>query len=296
MLYPTLLDAAIHQAISLVTSPVGLAIIGAIVGSFINVVVYRLPTILQAQWRQDACEFLELAPSMQSPSMSLAWPGSRCPNCNHAIAWHENIPIFSWIALKGRCSACAAPISWRYPLMEALCAGMFAACSMAFGPHLSTLAWCGFIATLLAAAAIDWDTTLLPDSLTFPLLWAGLACACWGLIGTNLHDAVVGACAGYLSLWTLYWIMKIMTGNDAMGYGDFKLLAAIGAWLGWHPLSLVVFIASIVAVASYGVLKMSRGLTDGLYVPYGPGLAVAASGLLLYMGRDGPAALGWMLP
>ena len=275
-----------------ILTPWGLAVLGLCVGSFLNVVIHRMPRMLEAQWKLDAAYTLGQDASEPPPAerLTLSRPASRCPSCGHQIRWHENIPLLSWLCLRGKCSACGARISARYPLIELLTAALFALCGLQFGAQPTTLLWCGFVAVLVAASAIDWDTTLLPDDLTLPLLWAGLIAAAmdWTL---PLPDALWGAVAGYLSLWSVYWLFKLTTGKEGMGHGDFKLLAALGAWLGW-PMILPIVLGSSVIGAVVGIgMKVTGQLREGVYVPYGPFLAGA--GLVVALAGS-QAVLGWM--
>lgn len=284
----------IDSLLPLLLSPWGLGILGVCVGSFLNVVIHRLPLMLERQWRTEGADILNLpAPAEDAEPLTLSKPDSRCPKCGHKIRWFENIPLVSWLVLRGKCSACKTPISVRYPLIELTTGALFVACWWRFGEHTSTLLWCGFIAVLVAASAIDWDTTLLPDSLTLPLLWAGLLVAVLGWTNTSLSDAVWGAIAGYLSLWSVYWLFKLTTGKEGMGFGDFKLLAALGAWLGWSMILPIVLGSSLIgAIVGIG-LKLSANLREGRYVPYGPFLAGAGL-CVLFAGKEQVMSwLGW---
>lgn len=283
--------------LNLILSPVGLGLLGLCIGSFLNVVIHRLPRILEQQWKRDSADILGVTPTPDATTsapaleaLSLSKPASRCPHCGHAIRWFENIPVLSWLALRGRCSACHTPISIRYPAIELLTALLFSATAVRFDGGYPAILWCGFVAFLIAMSGIDWDTTLLPDNLTLPLLWAGLAssAAGWTL---PLADAVWGAIAGYLSLWSIYWIFKLATGKEGMGRGDFKLLAALGAWLGWPMLLPIVLSASMLgAIVGIG-MKWRSTLREGRYVPFGPFLAGA--GLLVML--SGPSRVfQWM--
>jgi leader peptidase (prepilin peptidase)/N-methyltransferase len=275
-----------------ILTPWGLAVLGLCVGSFLNVVIHRLPRMLEQQWKLDAAYTLghEVQESGASERLTLSKPASRCPACGHQIRWYENIPVLSWLALRGKCSACGTGISVRYPLIELLTAALFAGCGLQFGAQPTTLLWCGFVAVLVAASAIDWDTTLLPDDLTLPLLWAGLVASALGW-NLPLVDALWGAVAGYLSLWSVYWFFKLATGKEGMGYGDFKLLAALGAWLGW-PMILPIILGSSVIGALVGIgMKVSGRLREGVYVPFGPFLAGA--GLVVTLAGS-PTVLGWL--
>jgi len=270
-------------------SPFVLALFGLCVGSFLNVVIHRLPLILERGWKMESADLLGVAHD-ESPALTLSTPRSRCPSCGHAIRWYENIPVASWLWLRARCSACKAPISARYPLIELATAALFGLVGWHVGAQPVAIVWCLFCATLVALAGIDWDTTLLPDNITLPLLWAGIVVAALGWT-IPLGDSVWGAVAGYLSLWSVYWAFKLTTGKEGMGFGDFKLLAGLGAWLGWKMILPIVLGASIIgAIVGIG-MKMSSALREGRYVPFGPFLAGA--GLVVLFA--GPArVLGWL--
>jgi leader peptidase (prepilin peptidase)/N-methyltransferase len=224
------------------------------------------------------------------PPFTLSQPRSRCPHCGHQLRWHENLPLIGWLRLGGKCAACKAPISRRYPLVELVTGLAFAALSWRFGAQPTTLLWCGFVAALIALAMIDWDTTLLPDSINQPLLWAGLIAALMGWT-IPLDKALIGALAGYLSLWSVYWLFKLATGKEGMGYGDFKLLAALGAWLGWQMILPIVLGASAIGAVVGIIMKMNAGLREGRYVPFGPFLA--GGGLVVLFAGQG-TVLGWL--
>lgn len=250
-------------------------ILGLLVGSFLNVVIYRLPKMMERQW---AAECAELAGKVadRAEKFNLMVPRSRCSSCGHVIAWYENIPVLSYLFLRGKCSACGTKFGWRYPLVEAVTGALFFFCAWRWGLTATGLAWSGFAATLLALALIDWDTTLLPDDVTLPLLWAGLIVAALGWNpAVQLMDAMWGAVAGYLSLWLVYWAFKLVTGKEGMGYGDFKLFAALGAWFGWSALVPMILMASVIGALVGIALKFSSGLREGGYVPFGPFLAGA---------------------
>lgn len=258
---------------------------GLLVGSFLNVVIHRIPKMMEATWRQEARELLEQpAPKGEEtpPIFNLVTPGSHCPHCNHRIRWYENVPVVSWALLKGRCSGCKAAISKRYPIIELLTALVAGLCAWRFGydPWLIFMLYGSF--TLLALAVIDLDTTLLPDDLTYPLLWAGLLAAVLGISPVSLPDAVIGAMAGYLSLWSLYWVFKLLTGKEGMGYGDFKLLAALGAWLGWQYLPVVVLLSSVVGLVFAVSMMASGSVKRDQGIPFGPYLAIAGWIALLW--------------
>ena len=262
------------------------AFLGLLIGSFLNVVIYRLPKMMEQQWAAECAQLSSQAESVPEPfieKFTLLSPRSRCPACGHAIAWYENIPVVSYLYLRGKCSACSTPIGWRYPAIEVTTGLLFAFCAWRWGNTFTTLAWCGFSAALLALAVIDWDTTLLPDDITLPLLWAGLMAAALGLIpGLKLHDAVWGAALGYTSLWGVYWAFKLVTGKEGMGYGDFKLFAALGAWFGGSALVPIVLMASIIGAVVGIAMKFTSGLREGGYVPFGPFLVGAGFTSLVF--------------
>lgn len=249
-------------------------ILGLLIGSFLNVVIYRLPKMLERQWLAEYAELTGNAAPAEEVPFNLLVPRSHCTKCGRQIRWYENIPIASWLALRGRCSGCAAPISVRYPLVELAVGLLFAWCGWRWGFTWKAAAWCFFSAMLVAMTLIDWDTTLLPDDLTLPLLWGGLVVAALGLT-VPLADALWGAVAGYLSLWLVYWGFKLATGKEGMGYGDFKLLAALGAWFGWQALIPIILIASVVGAIIGIALKFNNKLREGGAVPFGPFLSLA---------------------
>jgi leader peptidase (prepilin peptidase)/N-methyltransferase len=297
-------------------SPAALAVLGLLVGSFLNVVVHRLPLMLERQWWGDVAAqlgdaeshrrvFQHPAPERLTQAASLldkaleglsalgvARPASRCPACGHRIRWYENIPVVSWLVLRGKCSACGTRISLRYPLVELGTAALFAAAGWRFGAQPEALMWCAVLAVLLALALIDWDTTVLPDNLTLPLLWAGLIAAALGwLPGLPLATSVWGAVAGYLSLYLVYVFFKLATGKEGMGFGDFKLLAALGAWLGWQAILPIVLMASVLGAAVGLVMKATGSLREGRFVPFGPFLA---GGGVVVMLVGLPTVLEWI--
>lgn len=248
--------------------------VGLLIGSFLNVVIHRMPKMMERQWAAE-CATLQNAPeSPETGTYNLMVPRSACPSCGHSIRWYENIPILSYLALRGKCAACHAPISTRYPLVELASGVAFAWCVWHWGATPSAVVWCVFCSILLALAAIDWDTTLLPDDLTLPLVWGGLLSAAMNWSGISLSTAFWGALAGYMSLWLVYWGFKLTTGKEGMGYGDFKLFAALGAWFGWQALIPIILMASVIgAVVGIG-MKLTSGLREGGYVPFGPFLAL----------------------
>lgn len=269
-----------------------LGVLGLLVGSFLNVVIHRLPKMMELRWALECAELqcTEDSPTATVPEaapFNLMVPRSRCPHCDHQIRWYENIPVFSYLALRGRCSQCSASISARYPAVELMTASLFAWCGWHWGLGWEALAWSGFSAAVLALACIDWDTTLLPDDITLPLLWAGLCAAGLRLTDTTLPDALWGAVAGYLSLWLVYWAFKLVTGKEGMGYGDFKLFAALGAWFGWQALIPVILMASVIGAVIGIAIKLKGNLREGGYVPFGPFLALAGLTSMVY----GPSAI-----
>jgi len=275
--------------VEVLLSPFVLALFGLCIGSFLNVVIHRLPLMLERGWKQESADLLGVSHAA-APALTLSRPRSRCPACAHQITWAENIPVASWLWLRGRCSACKTRISPRYPIIELTTGALFALVGWRFGAQPVALAWCFFCAVLVALAGIDWDTTLLPDSMTLPLLWAGMLAAALGWT-LPLPEAVWGAVAGYLSLWSVYWLFKLATGKEGMGFGDFKLLAALGAWLGWKMILPIVLAASIVGAVVGIVMKLSASLREGRYVPFGPFLAGAGL-LVLFAGKQ--RVLGWL--
>ncbi|MCL2643973.1 MAG: A24 family peptidase [Betaproteobacteria bacterium] len=265
------------------------ALLGLFVGSFLNVVIARLPVMMEREWQAEMAEAQGGAVA-EGERFNLVTPRSRCPQCGHMISALENIPLVSFLFLRGRCRHCRAAISIRYPLVELLTAVLSAYVAWRFGYGLATVGALLFTWVMIALAFIDYDTRLLPDSLTLPLLWMGLV---FNLLTGNvpLEDAVIGVVAGYLFLWSVYWLFKLVTGKEGMGHGDFKLLAAIGAWLGWQALPLTVVLASVTgAVLGIGliVLGLHRRSTP---IPFGPFLVVASLLALLQGER-----LGTFLP
>jgi len=263
------------------------------VGSFLNVVVYRLPIMLQRQFIAEAKDALAIPRHGVVAVFNLAVPGSRCPQCGHGIGPLENIPLLSWLILRGRCRACRAPIGLRYPLVELTTLLASLVVLGAFGYTLLGLAACVMTWILLAATLIDHDTMLLPDQLTLPLLWLGLLVnLATGF--TPLSSAVIGAVAGYLLLWSTYWAFRLLTGKEGMGYGDFKLLAALGAWLGWQMLPAILLIASVTGLLHAIVRMLSRTMRRSDPMPFGPYLA--AAGWLALVARESLANLFLLTP
>lgn len=255
--------------------------LGLVVGSFLNVVILRLPKMMELSWRQECCDLLD-QPLPTDASISLSHPGSCCPGCGVSIKPWQNIPVLSWLVLRGKCASCGARISVRYPLVE-LATGVLsglAAWQFGFGPEALTaliLIW-----MLIALAGIDIDTQLLPDSMTLPLLWLGLGVNLFA-VWTPLPSAVMGAMLGYGSLWGVYWLFKLITGKEGMGYGDFKLLAALGAWFGWQAIPLMILLSSFVGAVLGIVILMARRQGRDTPMPFGPYLAGAGL-LTLFFG------------
>ncbi len=284
------------MALEVWLSPWALGVLGLCVGSFLNVVVYRLPVMLEREWWLDMADHqlgddaawrrvsghkTMPAPFSQSaqlvadalgalPPLSLAWPGSRCPHCGHALRWHENLPLIGWLRLKGRCASCGSAIAKRYPLVELSTALLFVACGWKFGPLPTTWLWCAAAALMVAMALIDLDTTYLPDDLTLPLIGLGLLGAGLGWTGTSLEAAAWGAFAGYGSLWLLAFAYKKLRGVQGMGEGDFKLLAGLGALLGWQMLPTIVLLASAVGAAVGLSMIAFGGHKREVPIPFGP--------------------------
>lgn len=249
------------------------ALLGLFVGSFLNVVIHRLPRMMERDWHVQAAELRgeEVQPTER---FNLATPRSRCPHCGHLIGALENIPVLSYLVLRGRCGHCGARISLRYPIVEAITALLSGYAAWHFGFGLAAAGALLFIWTMVALAFIDIDTQLLPDDLTLPLLWLGLLFNL-GDTFTDLPSAVIGAMAGYLALWSVYWLFKLVTAKEGMGYGDFKLLAAIGAWLGWSLLPLTILLSSLVgAVVGITLIVLARHGRN-VPIPFGPYLAAA---------------------
>jgi leader peptidase (prepilin peptidase)/N-methyltransferase len=261
-------------------------LVGLLVGSFLNVVAYRIPIMMERAWRAQ-CEELKSQPFTPPPHVAdgarfdLWWPPSTCPACGHAIAPQHNLPVIGFLWLKGRCASCGARISPRYPLVEAFAGALAVVVAFTFGPTWQTVAALGFAWTLLALTLIDLDHKLLPDSLTLPLLWAGLLVNVAELFAP-LSSSVIGAAAGYLALWSVYKLFKLLTGKEGMGYGDFKLLAAIGAWTGWQLLPVVILLSAVVGSIVGIALIAFGGRSSQTAIPFGPYLAAAGFIALLW--------------
>ena len=253
-------------------------LLGLLVGSFLNVVIHRLPLMMERDW-QCQCADLRGEAIPEGEEISLVRPRSRCPACGHSISALENIPVLSWLVLRGKCSACQAPISARYPLIEILTGLLTAGAATYFGFGWSALGAFLLIWALVSLTFIDFDTTYLPDAITLPLLWCGLLFNV-GNTYTDLASAVIGAVAGYLALWSVYWAFKLLTGKEGMGYGDFKLLAALGAWMGWQLLPVIVLLSSVVgAIVGMSLIVLAKRGRE-IPIPFGPYLA--AAGLIAF--------------
>ena len=246
-------------------------LMGLIVGSFLNVVIHRLPIMMELEW-QLQCAELRGEPAPVADRFNLLVPRSRCPSCGHMVTAIENIPVASWLFLRGRCSGCGTRISLRYPVVEILSGLLCGYAAWHFGPSAAALGAFAFCWAMIALAFIDFDTQLLPDSITLALLWLGLLLNLAGTY-TDLRSAVIGAAAGYLALWSVYWLFKLATGKEGMGFGDFKLLAAIGAWLGWKMLPAVILLSSVVGAAVGIALILALGRDRNIPIPFGPYLA-----------------------
>ncbi|WP_422911256.1 prepilin peptidase [Pseudomonas sp. MAC6] len=256
-------------------------VLGLLIGSFLNVVIYRLPIMMQRDWRAQAREILDQPPEPQATTFNLVLPNSSCPHCSHEIKPWENIPVISYLFLRGKCSNCKSPISLRYLLVELTCGLLSAFIAWHFGftwqaGGMLLLTW-----GLLAMSLIDVDHQLLPDSLVLPLLWLGLIANSFGLFA-SLEDALWGAIAGYLSLWSVYWLFKLVTGKEGMGYGDFKLLAMLGAWGGWQVLPLTILLSSLVGAVLGTIMLRMRNAETSTPIPFGPYLAIAGWIALLW--------------
>ena len=251
-------------------------VIGLLVGSLLNVVIYRLPVMMEREWRSE-CKLI-LDPDSPGEELAepfnLAFPHSHCPSCDAPIRAWQNIPVISYVLLRGQCANCKVSISARYPIIEAVTALMSAIIVWQLGASLEMLAALFFTWSLIALTMIDADHKLLPDQITLPLLWAGLLLNSFSLF-VPLYDAVWGAIGGYLSLWSVYWLFKILTGKDGMGYGDFKLLAALGAWLGWQSLLVIILLSSLVGAIVGSIILLANKQGRNTAIPFGPYLAAA---------------------
>lgn len=266
-------------------------ILGLLVGSFLNVVAYRLPIMLERDWREQCCDYLKIEnttpKSNKSPTsfkvFNLRKPDSHCPLCDHKIKPWENVPVLSYLFLEGKCSNCKANISIRYPSVELVSGVLSGLIAFHFGATWLTIALLFLTWALIALTLIDFDHQLLPDNITLPLIWLGLIVNTIDLgLGVTLQDAVIGAIAGYLALWIVYWAFKLATGKDGMGYGDFKLLSALGAWMGWQSLLPIIILSSLVgAVFGIGMIIL-RGKDKSVPIPFGPFLTGAGFIMLIW--------------
>jgi len=264
---------------------VGLCLIlGLLVGSFLNVVIYRLPKMMEQEWEAQCKAWRDEPTEDDEATFNLALPRSHCPACGHTLGVVENIPLVSYALQRGRCRHCEVAVSLRYPLVEALTGALFALAAWQIGAQWALLGALVFLAAMVALTFIDLDTLFLPDSITLPLLWLGLAFNLAGVYA-DLQSAVIGAIAGYGLLWLVFWGFKFATGKEGMGYGDFKLLAAIGAWLGWQVLPMVVLTSSLVGVVAGTAMVVAGRHERSTPIPFGPYLA-AAGVIALFMGRD----------
>jgi len=278
-----------HQLLRLTLT----GLVGLVIGSFLNVVILRLPRIMEAGWRRDCAELTGTGGEMPpTEGLSLSAPASHCPHCGHALRFYENIPILSFLLLRGRCSSCAAPIGWRYPLVEGLTAILSVAVVWHFGA--TAVAGAALILTwgLIALAVIDLDTQLLPDGITLPLLWLGLVISLSGSFA-DPHAAILGAAAGYLSLFAVFHLFRLLTGKEGMGYGDFKLFALFGAWLGWQYLPQIVLLSALAGAVIGLLLIVTRGHDRQVPIPFGPYLAIAGWISLLWGEEINRAYLTW---
>jgi len=271
-----------------------IGLLGLLIGSFLNVVIHRLPLMMEQEWRVQCLEFLEQQeePINEIPPLTLSNPRSRCPHCGHQIKAIENIPIISYLFLRGRCSGCDASISIRYPLIELITCLLSLAVAWRFGISSQTVAALLLTWTLITLSMIDFDHKLLPDSITLPLLWLGLLLSLWGIF-TTPESAIIGAAAGYLSLWSVFQLFRLITGKEGMGFGDFKLLALFGAWLGWQYLPQIIMLSSLVGAVIGITLVLLRGRDRNIPIPFGPYLAIAGWISLLWGDHINQAYLTW---
>jgi len=249
-------------------------ILGLLVGSFLNVVIYRLPLMMKQGWKQECQEFLELPIDVPTEPFNLALPASHCPNCKSSIKAHQNIPVFSYLFLKGKCANCAVSISARYPAVEALTGILSAVVAYQLGGNIETLFALFLTWILIALSGIDFDHQLLPDNMTLPVMWLGILLSLFNLF-TDPVSSLVGAIAGYMTLWTIYQLFKLLTGKEGMGFGDFKLLALFGAWLGWQYLPLIILLSSLVGAIIGVSMIILLGRDKNIPIPFGPYLAIA---------------------
>ena len=265
---------------------------GLLIGSFLNVVIYRVPKMYQREWENEVAEEAG-QPLPHTDRFNLMVPRSACPHCGHKITAMENIPVVSYLVLRGKCSSCKASISPRYPVIEAVTGLLSAVVVWHFGTGLLGIGALVFLYMLVAMTWIDYDTYMLPDNMTLPLMWLGLLINLNGTL-VPLHDAVIGAAVGYMALWSIYWLFKLVTGKEGMGYGDFKLLAALGAWMGWTMLPTIILLSSVVGAVVGLSLILFAGRDRDKHIPFGPYLAGAGLIALLYGERIGQLFRGVM--
>ena len=258
-------------------------ILGLIIGSFLNVVIFRIPKMLEQDWKSQCCELLEVD-RKEEPKVTLSTPNSTCPKCDHEIKPWENIPVISYLFLRGKCASCKTSISLRYPIIELVTGVLSVAVICVLGANWAGLTALFLTWMLIALTMIDFDTQLLPDNMTLPLIWLGLIVNAYGVF-VPLETALWGAVAGYLSLWSVYHLFKLITGKEGMGFGDFKLLAALGAWMGWQLLPVIILLSSLVGAVVGITLIVTMGKDKNIPIPFGPYLA-AAGWIALLWGND----------
>jgi leader peptidase (prepilin peptidase)/N-methyltransferase len=268
-------------------------VVGLMVGSFLNVVIHRLPLMMEHDWKAQCREYIgEQATPEDEARLGLAVPRSRCPNCGHAIPFYENIPVLSYLWLRGRCASCRSPIGLRYPLIELLTAALSAVIAWHFGFSWQTGAGLLLTWALIALSMIDIDHQLLPDSITLPVLWLGLILSLFPVFA-DMRSSLIGAAAGYLSLWTIYQLFRLLTGKEGMGFGDFKLLALLGAWMGWQSLPMIVLLSSAVGAVLGITMIAVQGRDRHQPIPFGPYLAIAGWIALLWGEQISSSYLRW---
>ncbi len=271
-----------HSPLALIST---VFLLGLLIGSFLNVVAYRLPVMMERDWKQQCLEYLHPDQPAETPErFNLIVPRSRCPSCGHQITALENIPVLSYLFLRGKCSACSTHISARYPIIEFVTAALSAVVAWKLGWGWPLLAGLFFTWSLIALSLIDFDHKLLPDSITLPLLWLGLLLSL-NTVFVDMRASIIGAAAGYLSLWSVYQLFRLVTGKEGMGFGDFKLLAAIGTWLGWQALPVTIMLSSLVGAVVGVTLILIRGRDRNIPIPFGPYIA-AAGWLAMFWGKD----------
>ena len=267
-------------------------VVGLMVGSFLNVVIYRLPVMMERDWKAQCQNYMGQAPAEEVSDFSLAKPRSKCPNCGHSIRFYENIPVLSYLWLRGKCSSCRHPISLRYPMIELLTAVLSAVIAWHFGFGWQAGAALLLTWALIALSMIDVDHQLLPDSITLPFLWLGLTLSLFPVFA-DMRSSLIGAIAGYLSLWTIYQLFRLLTGKEGMGFGDFKLLALLGAWMGWQSLPMIVLLSSAVGAVLGISMILIQGRDRHQPIPFGPYLAIAGWITLLWGEQISSSYLRW---